>query len=351
MAENKLEGFEDFDNMAAGGQGGSQPAGGAAGELDDLLGKEGGAAEGGESELDSFFEDLSTIDDLEVMQEEEKPAAAAPAPAAPAAPPPREEKAAAPAPKPKPVKVKTPRAPGKPGRLRRIIMLLVLIGIFGGGGYYVYTTYIAGEGKIPWPTFDTSSLFPKKTPPKPVEPVKPTKTEKPVAVKPTAPRHTGPTFGIQVATCFFDSCVSAYKEVLQAHDYKDVKLLERSGKTEVLEIYSQTGFTDRQAAQDLSDKINRENRLEGNAFVLEEAKAFRLSMGSFTDLSRANAVKDSLNQRYHGEVVFGQRIKALPYSLKAIVTGKYYSRADAEKALTELRRLDRAMDGAFIVQN
>jgi hypothetical protein len=139
--------------------------------------------------------------------------------------------------------------------------------------------------------------------------------------------------------------------VLVAHNFKDLKVVERTGRTEVLEIYSQTSFVDRQAAQDLADKINRENRLEGNAFVLEEGKALKISMGSFTDLSRANAVKDSLNQRYNGEVVFGQRIKALPYTLKAVVTGRYPSRAGAEKALIALRKLDRAMDGAFIVQN
>lgn len=346
MAENKLEGFEDFDNITAGGQGAAK-AGGTAGELDDLLGKEGAPPEGGESELDSFFEDLSTIDDLEVMQEEEKPAPAAPAPAA--APPPPKEERAAPAPKPKPVK--KPKAPGKPGRLRRIILFLVLAGVFGAGGYYVYTTYIAGEGKIPWPTFDTSKLFPKKPEPKPVE-VAPTvpPPPKPVAPKPPPP-HKGPWFGIQVATCFFDSCVTAYKDVLVAHKYKDVRTVERTGRTEVLEIYSQTAFTDRQAAQDLADKINRENRLEGNAYVLEEGRAFRISMGSFTDLSRANVVKDALNQRYHGEVVFGQRIKAMPYTLKAVIAGRYPSRAEAEKALTALRRLDRAMDGAFIIQH
>jgi hypothetical protein len=348
MAENKLEGFEDFDNIMAEGQSAAKPAG-AAGELDDLLGKEGGGAEGGESELDSFFEDLSTIDDLEVMQEEEKPAPAAPIPVSAAAPAPKEQKAAAPAPKPKPVK--KPKAPGKPGRLRRILLFLVLAGIFGGGGYYVYTTYIVGEGKIPWPTFSTESLFPKKPEPKPavVQPLPP--PPKPVEHKPVPPPHKGPWFGIQVATCFFDSCVTAYRDVLLANHYKDVKLVERAGRTEVLEIYSQTGLVDRQAAQDLADKINRENRLEGNAYVLEEGKAFRLSMGSFTDLSRANAVKDALNQRYHGEVVFGQRIKALPYTLKAVIAGRYPSRADAEKALTALRKLDRAMDGAFIVQN
>ncbi len=348
MAENKLEGFEDFDNIMAEGQSAPKPEG-AAGQLDDLLGKEGGAAEGGESELDSFFEDLSTIDDLEVMQEEEKAPAAAPPAAAAAPPPPRVEKAAAPAPKPKPIK--KPRASGKPGRLKRLILLVALAGIFGGGGYYVYTTYIAGEGKIPWPTFSTESLFPKKAPPVAVEPPKPPPPPKPVVHKPAPPRHAGPTFGIQVATCFFDSCVTAYRAMLKANHYASVELRERSGRTEVLEIYSQTRFSDRQTAQDLADKINKENRLEGNAFVLEEAKAFRISMGSFTDLSRANVVKDALNQRYHGDVVFGQRLKALPYALKAVITGKYPSRAEAERALTELRKLDRSLDGAFIVQN
>jgi len=88
MAENKLEGFEDFDNVLGEGEGKEGGAAEFAGELDDLLGADapaegaaGGAPAQSDSELDSFFEDLSTIDDLEVLQEDEAPAAAA-APAA-----------------------------------------------------------------------------------------------------------------------------------------------------------------------------------------------------------------------------------------------------------------------------
>jgi hypothetical protein len=348
MAENKLEGFEDFDNILSEGEGG---AAGVSGQLDDVLGKEGGggAGGGGDSELDSFFEDLSTIDDLEVVQEE-KPAAA-PAPAAAAAAPVERER-----PAPKPKAAKPPRAKGKPGRLRKLIVYLLLLGVFGGGGYWFYLTYIAGEGKLPWPTIDTESLFPKKAhkpeapPPPPVVEHAPRVAPRPEPPPPVHKEYKGPTFGIQVATCVFDSCVAAYRALLQEHNHR-VTLKERSAQTEALEIYSRTAYTRRQSAQDMAERINREHQLEGHAFVVEEGNAFRISMGTFTDLSRANAVKDNLNQRYGGEIVFSHRLKAVPYSLRVLITGRYPTRAEAERALDSLRKLDRGLAGAFIIPN
>lgn len=338
MAENKLEGFEDFDNSAGGGQ----KAGGASGELDDLLGKgePAAAGEGGDSELDSFFEDLSTIDDLEVAQEQPKPAAAAPAAAAP---PPRQE--AAPAPR----APRKPRAPAQPGRLSKIFLYLVLLAVFGGGGYYVYITYIAGDQKIPWPVF---KIEPKVAPkPRIEEPaLLPSRPRTTVRPEKAPPRPTGPGFGIQIATCFFDSCVEAYKNLLEEGHYP-VRVNERMSQSETLEVYSQTAFASRQAAQEAAERVNLENRLEGHAYVIEEGRAFRLSMGAFQDLTRANVVKDTLNQRYGGQIVFGHRLKTVPYALKVVKSGAYPTRADAEQALEKLRAMDRSLAGAFVVPN
>ena len=340
MAENKLEGFEDFDNAGGGGA----KAGG--GELDDLLGKGDAGGESGDSELDSFFEDLSTIDDLEVAQEAPKPAPAA-APAA-AAPPPPPKQEAAPAPRPK-----KPKAPAQPGRLRKILLYVVLLAVFGGGGYYVYITYIAGEGKIPWPVFKTAEKRPNpmmETPVVPEEP-KPAPKPHPVARPVKAPpKPMGPGFGIQVATCFFDSCVDAYRNLLEEQNLK-VSVKEKMSQSETLEVYSQTAFASRDVAQEAAERVNLENRLEGHAYVLEEGKTFRLSMGAFQDLARANAVKDSLNQRYGGQIVFGQRVKSVPYTLKVVQAGRYPTRADAEQAVEQLRTVDRSLAGAFVIAN
>jgi hypothetical protein len=341
MAENKLEGFEDFDSSA----GGAPKASAAGGELDELLGKgePAAAGEGGDSELDSFFEDLSTIDDLEVAQEQPKPAPAAPAAAAPAPPPPRQQ-AAAPAPR----APRRPRAPAQPGRMRRFLLQLALLAVFGGAGYYFYVTYIAGEAQIPWPVFKAQPQLPlprveepAPPPPRPAAPARPARLP---------PRFTGPGFGIQVATCFFESCVDAYKALLSAEHFS-LRIKERRSQSQSLEVFSQTAFASRQVAEEAAERVNLENRQEGNAYVIEDGGNFRLSMGAFQDLGRANVVRDTLNQRYGGQIVFGQRLKSVPYVLKVLSTGIYPTRADAEQAVEKLRAMDRSLAGAFVVPN
>jgi hypothetical protein len=458
MAENKLEGFDDLMSEGQGGVGG---------ELDDILGAEtgaGGGGGGGESELDSFFEDLSTIDDLEVMQEEKpkKPAAAA-------APPPAVEAPAAPKAAPAPKAEKPKKAPkatkvrGPPGQfmktvkrlfllpllavkwiillplrvlqwlvrfggraLKRFFLLGVILAVFGGGGYYVYTHYIAGEEDLPWqtaatklegvkpmwnravaftksvwvaagdfwtrkikpqlpgwkeisgklpawetishtaqewwkkamayiPSIKTDSFFPKKPEPK-VAP-KPPPRPAPVVIRPVEPEfvepprpHRGPWYGIQVATCFFDSCVSEVRGLLQANRLGNIVTRERSGRKDVLEVASRTVFTDRTAAEDLVERINQENRMEGSAYVQDARGGYRISMGSFPDLERASAVKDYLNQRYYGEAIFEHQLKSVPFKLRTILAGRYPTKLDAERALSGLRLAEPGLDSAAVVQ-
>jgi hypothetical protein len=231
--------------------------------------------------------------------------------------------------------------------LRKILFYLVLLAVFGGGGYYVYVTYIVGEGKIPWPVIK----LPERAPAPKVEPAPPAR-EPHVAIKAAKapPRPMGPGFGIQVATCFFDSCAEAYKSFLEEQKLT-VRLKERMSQSETLEVFSQTGFALREVAQEAAERVNLDNRMEGHAYVIEEGKVFRLSMGAFQDLARANTVRDTLNQRYGGHIVFAQRVKAVPYTLKVVQAGRFPTRADAEREVERLRSLDRSLTGAFVIAN
>jgi TolB-like protein len=83
---------------------------------------------------------------------------------------------------------------------------------------------------------------------------------------------------------------------------------------EVLEVYSHTTFESRDAAERAADRVNRENRMEGHAVVIADGTTFRISMGHFSDLGRANLIQDSLNQRWQGEVFFTARIKSVLYT-------------------------------------
>jgi hypothetical protein len=74
-------------------------------------------------------------------------------------------------------------------------------------------------------------------------------------------------------------------------------------------------------------------------------------MGTFPDMSRANTVRDSLNQRMAGEVLFTSRLKAQTFRMRKIMTGRYATLADARREMRALRQLDRRLRGAFIVRN
>ena len=115
-------------------------------------------------------------------------------------------------------------------------------------------------------------------------------------------------------------------------------------------VYSQTTFDVRDRAKDMATRINRENRMEGQAYVLSENNRFRISMGNFTDLARAKIVKDALNQRLQGQVNFTTRIRKFPYTLKLIVAGNFTSRGQARSARERLVKADPRFSDSYVVR-
>jgi hypothetical protein len=383
MAENKLEGFEDFDNILGEGEGGGGEGGATefAGELDDLLGAGAGTAEGGgegeappesDSELDSFFEDLSTIDDLEVLQEEEPAAAAAEEAPAPEAG--EEEEVPAPAARAAPAAerarpARQPREKKPRGFFGRLIRWIVLLAILGGGGYFVYQFFFP-DLQPPWQVMEEQKgklismveerlrkpppppkpeVTPLPPPPPAVMQPRPRPTPRPEARKPAPPKESGP-WSIQVATCFFPSCLDSYRGYLESQK-RSVIVRDRTSQSESLEIYSVSTWRERDEAQELSDRVNREHPLEGHAFIFREDGGYRISMGAFSDLARANIVKDTLNQQFRGEMIFATRVKAFPYKLQSVLTGRFPTRGAAEEALAALKNAEPRLKDAFVMRN
>jgi hypothetical protein len=343
MAENELDNFENLDDLFGEEKQGGEAAAAAGGDLDQLLGDKPaeGAGEAGaasDTELDSFFEDLSTIDDLEVAREE----------APPAAPPKIEPQAGLRAEEPAPRRATPAKPKKKGGMLRRALILLVLLGVAAGAAYWFFLP----SEQVPWevsaPEEKTEQPVKEEAPPPP--------PPQPLVAKPAPPPQPAPppapraTFSIQVATCFFPSCVQEFQKRL-----KEVKIpsrvREKAQSRETLEIYSATTFDARDMAQQMADKINRENRMEGQAFVIEEGNGFKVSLGHFTDLGRANIVRDALNQRMTGEVNFTTRIKGIPYKLHYVLGGNYGSQTAAEAARKKLLASDSRFADSFVVRN
>jgi SPOR domain len=401
MAENKLEGFEDFDNVLGEAQAeaaGGEPGKDFAGELDDLLGSEASTAQaaaegaapaaggGGESELDSFFEDLSTIDDLEVLQEEQPAPAAAAAEEAPPeaepeeAPPPPPRRAAAEPERERPRPAPRPRGKRKRGFFGRWFRRLIFLAILAGVGYFVYQFFFP-DLQPPWQVVQQEKsrlmnilqqqlnqklgqAFPSKPvqrppalppvappppppPPPPVMHVRP--KARPAARPPAPPREHGP-WSIQVATCFFPSCLDSYRAYLEVQ-HRSVLVRDKASQSESLEIYSISTWQQREQAQELSDRINLGQPMEGHAFLLHEDGGYRISMGAFADLARANFVKDALNQKYQGQVVFATRVRAFPYKVQSVLTGRYPTREAADQALAALKNAEPRLRDAFVTRN
>lgn len=376
MTEENLpdEELEDFDSLLSDAQdaGMDDDAGLGGGDLDDIFGQEGGgddpfaaddsdAGGGGDSDLDSFFEDLSTIDDLEVLQEDEEPSDESE--------PSMDEEVGAPEPPvdaeeaaPAPVKEKPKKAPRekKPrGPLFKMIKWLVLLGIFAGGGYYAYMFFFP-EYPMPWDVIEGEkdklvSVFEERlAKPPPPEPLKlappPPVQPRPAPVrKPEPPKEQGP-WSVQVASCFFPSCLEGYSSFLKSTG-RSVVVRGRTARSETLEIRSIATLGDLEPAQRLAERINSNHPLEGHAYAVKVQGGYRISMGAFADLSRAKVVKEALNEQFFGEIAFSTQLKTFPYQMKSVMTGRYPSRSAANKALAQLRDKEPRFKDAFVARN
>ena len=355
MAEDELDGFENLDDLFGEGEGGDESAAVTDG-IDDLLGDtEGEGAEGGgtedggegtsDSELDSFFEDLSTIDDLEMTQEE-APAEEAEAVAAPVA---AAEPAAAEEPE-RPAK----KEKKKGGIFGKLIKAAIVLLILGGGGYGVYYYFFPSE-EVPWEVADVEEFIEETVEetqeivPPPPPPPAPVPVRLAPAPPPPPPAEPEGAYGIQVATCFFPSCVSEFRKRLTSRNLSSI-VKERSRNRQMLEVFSKTAYEDRDRAQAVVERINREHRLEGQAYVRRDNGSFHISMGNFTDLERATDVKDALNQRLQGTALFTTKIRNFPYKLKLIVAGNFTSRKAAQAARRKLVQSDARFGDSFVVK-
>lgn len=325
-----------------------------AGELDDMMGDEelggdsadeggGGGDEGGggdDSELDSFFEDLSSIEDMDEGVPEPS--------AAPAAAEAEEEKPAEPA-KPKKAVAKTKEKKG--GKLKIILpIILVLLGLGGAGAWFL----LRGPEEIPLEEdlivdkpmeqieFEKPPVI-EKIRVKPVIKVEPPPPPPP-SPKPAPPRKK---YLVQVATCTYAVCKEDFINSLR-REGEPVFRRSSEEKYDFIELISSEVYSFREANR-LVDEINRKNTMAGNASIKSQSNGYRVSMGSFTALDRAKQVKFHIEQIFsNNEISFNMEHVRRDYSTTKIFAGPYESRSVAKKVLQELRTKDK-YKGAFLV--
>lgn len=335
------------DDLDLGDDSGDDSSDDFAGDLDEMMGDDelGGDSEAGgsdDSELDSFFEDLSSIEDMDEGGQEAEPESEVTEVAAPAA---KEEK----------VKSKAAPAPAKesgPGKKRGklIYVMLLFVLLLGGGGAYYYF-FLGQEPEL----MTEEQIIPEKQLPKD-EPIivekksvkkillEPELQPLPPMVKPQIPQRK---YLVQVATCSYDDCKENYINSLR-EDGEPVFQKSSRDKYDSIELISRQVFSYREA-DSIRKEINRKNKMAGNASLKNQSNGYRISMGMFYALDRAKEIKFNIEKLFPKKNVnFNLEHVRINYSTVKIFAGPYESRVQAKKVLAELRK-KKKYEGGFLV--
>lgn len=375
MADENLEGLEGLDDF--GDDFGDQ--------LDSFME---GDEEEGDSELDSFFEDLSTIDDLEMKEDggaeleatpEEAPAEESEPEAAEAEPEAAEETeeapaaAAAPAAEEKPAEKKKeekkaakPKKEKKSGPRKPILIPALITSVTGMvlGAITVGILYFLNmpEG-VPEelaeqpeePPVSVAALSKPEPEPEPEPKPKPKpqlkKPDKPVSKPKSKPKPVtkakGTRYYVQVANCVFEDCVQDYRRLLKRHGYKS-RVVKNSETSHLAEVISAQAMKD-EASTKLVNSINRSNREAGHAYRKKTDGGYLVSLGLFPNLETAGRVRNFLNQAHGKDTFFDIKRGSDKITYQRVQAGGYRTKKQAESLRKLLARKDKNFEGSFIV--
>lgn len=331
MADDEMDGLEGLDDFGDDSDFGDQ--------LDNFMesdiGEDGGMES--DSELDSFFEDLSTIDDLEVQEDE--------AEEAPAEEPDvdMEEEPEAEEPvedyREEPVEEEK-----KPLLVPAIIFSVVgmLLGVIGVVVMYFLNKPVEVPIQPPPPVVEAPQPLPPPPPvvvyrePEPVQPPPPP----PPPIKTTK-------FFVQVANCIYKECIDDYRFLLKRYGYP-TKVSSSTEATPMTEVVSRQTLGEEEASKWVK-RINRENHLTGQAYRKKTGQRYRISLGLFPDLDTANRVKAHLNQIYAAQIFFEAHHAEQRINYHKIRTGGFESRQEAVQLQKFLLQKDKRFNGAFVI--
>ena len=361
-------------------------------QLDSFMDGEGGD----DGELDSFFEDLSTIDDLEVqdddlsagggeaddfggedLEDEQESAATATGAAATAM--------SGDSPEPKAEKKKKKNS----GDKKPLLMPSILTGAAGAvlGAAAVAAMYVMAPPPPPTEMEEPALAMIEEPPPPPPpapllteeatantepnptvelleeiqemeeivlveQPPPPTMDELPIAPVVEAPpqpvkRPRTTRFFVQVANCIYQECVDDYRYLLKRAGYatRVETVNEVNPMTEILS----TNLYGEEEASNLVNRINNENLITGQAYRKPSSSSYQISLGLFPDLTTANRVKAHLNQIYSAEVFFEARRSDQRIRNYRVYAGGFKTKNEALDLQKILEEKDRRFEGMFVV--
>ncbi|OGG95188.1 MAG: hypothetical protein A2527_08430 [Candidatus Lambdaproteobacteria bacterium RIFOXYD2_FULL_50_16] len=326
----------DLDDALGDDLGGSDDGGGSGG---------GGGGESGDSELDSFFEDLSSIEDMDADAGKK----AAPAAAAAAAP-----AAAALAAAAAPAKTKSGGRDLKKW-IKKAVMLLVLVGL-GVGAWFFFSgeeeqevssempEMAAEVVEVEPPKMEIPAPAPKRVEPPPVR-LAPAPAPTPSPAQPMEPVSR---YLIQIATCSFERCKEEFAEQIRQKG-EPVYTQVQGEKFDFIELISVDVFNFREATE-LASTINKVNKQAGEASVVAQSNGYRVTLGTFPALDRAKDLKFHLEKELQKEKArFNLEHVRKDYESVKIFAGPYDNKREAKQALDHLRQ-DPKYLGAYLVR-
>tara|TARA_Y100000031_G_scaffold88743_1_gene97431 strand:- start:2304 stop:3350 length:1047 start_codon:yes stop_codon:yes gene_type:complete len=342
MAEEKIEGLEGLDDF---GDDFSE-------QLDSFVENEGEDESG--SELDSFFEDLSTIDDLdddeETGIEDDKKANETEDTETDSFEEAEETDTAVVESEEKPEKqhekqkkkkaaffdafpIKSALISGTTGLLLGIITVAVL--------YYTAAPLETPEPEIanelppepPTQVVIVSKPKPKKTAAKP----------KKIAAKPKVKQFN---YYVQVISCISLECVDESRLQLKNLGYaSQVRTSNKNSK--IAELITTKILAEEDSAKFVS-KINKTNPMAGHAFRKSLKNGFQISLGLFPDLKTANMVRTHLNQQFKDQLFFKIQSTTQKTQYKIVQIGGIKSKPEALKLRDQLKNNIPDFQEAFV---
>ncbi len=182
--------------------------------------------------------------------------------------------------------------------------------------------------------------------PEPEPPPPPPKPEPVAEPEPTPPKEVIQYY-VQVANCIHQECADDFRFLLQRYGYKPI-LNKHVEVNNITEVVSRQQFGEEDAARWVS-RINDENTLPGYAFRKQQDDKFSISLGLFPDLNVAVRVRSHLNQLYLKQLYFiAQQAQQDVEFIRVQIGGD----TDKEKAIQlrlEVIEKDQKFKDAFIV--
>ena len=343
MAEEKIDGLEGLDDFND--DFGEQ--------LDSFMESDG--EDESDGELDSFFEDLSTIDDLESDDDDSEVAEAKidegnddddddddddlkEEEVSYDAEEKNEEKV-----KEKKVK-KTASAKGFP--LKGTIISSI-IGLILGAITIAVLYFLAIPSETPLPETVVKLTKNKKTK-LATEKMNNTKDSKPKPEKTKPKLKTDKlSYLIQVVSCISKECVDESRLQLSSLGFKS-RVRTTSVSSGIAEVLSSKVLGDEDSAI-MVKKINSNNPLAGHAYRKLVKNGFLISLGMFPDLETANRVRTYLNQAFKKQIFFNIQRSTQKIRYQKIQIGEFKSKKDAENLSNRLKQNNPDFQGAFVI--